>query len=562
MPKTGVSQLGANGTARVNGDNSIDTLPQRRAPARAPRTRRARGPRRAPPTPPRAFPRRRPSRPHPLLRGPHRLPAVPTRTWFRVCSLLRWRGEIADPCAWRMARHLAYHADENGKIKDMPRVMRAYTSYYGLSARTGWKDLGRLMDIGWVRRVYGAAPGRPALYQLCMDIVGLPDDLPRNLARAVADVVDAPPGRIPRRQDRKPGSAEAGLGRLHAALAQCVVVQYGGALDPEKITCSGSGRVHTSPFYREGPTPPPPRSVRRGGRGALQQGTWWKKARYSDIQEARNVLAECLPRWRMQRTGLVPPGTEIPNVRALASLEHLVGLLLRYIPPGEAVELLTEQVASVRDVAGVVRYRIGSWLRSLRRRMSVPVDEDGAGYRRMQEELAARRAQSTPEGRQAAKDIARQVRDRLTARPDTERHRRAEQAAADAMRQAREAERRRSEHVQRLRAQEAEARQAALRQALEEAAARREGRDRAIMRARQERREGPERVPGARQPLSARPGTPPARRSSPAARAARRVPAVRRPRGLGGPRRAGTHPPLNRSKPDFPQFYAFYADCP
>nr|BFE89464.1 hypothetical protein GCM10020093_120660 [Planobispora longispora] len=264
----------------------------------------------------------------------------------------------------------------------------------------------------------------------------------------------------------------------------------------------------------------------------------------------------------MQRTGLVPPGTEIPNVRALASLEHLVGLLLRYIPPGEAVELLTEQVASVRDVAGVVRYRIGSWLRSLRRRMSVPVDEDGAGYRRMQEELAARRAQSTPEGRQAAKDIARQVRDRLTARPDTERHRRAEQAAADAMRQAREAERRRSEHVQRLRAQEAEARQAALRQALEEAAARREGRDRAIMRARQERREGPSACRGPGSPSPRGPGRPrpadrPPQRERPA-----ECPPYAAPAGSADPAGPGLTPPLNRSKPDFPQFYAFYADCP
>ncbi|GGS86275.1 hypothetical protein GCM10010156_51010 [Planobispora rosea] len=489
--------MGMNGTARVNGDNSIDTLPpsggprpERRAHVehveRAERRRSRRGS-------PRAAIRPVHSR-TPCYEAPHRLPAVPTRTWFRVCCLLWRRGEVADPCARRMARHLAYHADESGKITDMPRVMRAYAAYHGLSTRTGWKDLGRVMDVGWVRRVHGAAPGRPALYQLCLDIAGLPCNLPKNLVRAVTDVVDAPPGRVPGPRTRAPG-AEPGLGRLHAALAQCVVVQYGGALSPEKIVRTGSGRVHTSPFFREGPTPPPQRPVRRGGRDPLQPSPWWDKNGYNDIQQAREVLARCLPRWRAQRTGLVPSGTEVPDATALASLEHLVRLLLRYVPSGEAVDLLTEQVASARNVTGVVRYRIGSWLRSFRRRANLPVDEDGVGYRRMQEELAARRARSTPEGRQAAKDIARRVRDRKAAGDDVGRHLLAERKAAETLRRAQEAEQRRREHVELLRAQEMQAGQRALEETLREAAAREESRRRAVERARHERHERRERVP-------------------------------------------------------------------
>ncbi|OUC98677.1 hypothetical protein CA984_06010 [Streptosporangium minutum] len=63
--------------------------------------------------------------------------------------------------------------------------------------------------------------------------------------------------------------------------------------------------------------------------------------------------------WRMQRDGGVPAGTEVPTKTGLASLEHLVSLLLRYMPPSEVEELLSAQVGSARDMAGLVRWRIG-----------------------------------------------------------------------------------------------------------------------------------------------------------------------------------------------------------
>ncbi|PZG14841.1 hypothetical protein C1J01_25670 [Nonomuraea aridisoli] len=105
------------------------------------------------------------------------------------------------------------------------------------------------------------------------------------------------------------------------------------------------------------------------------------------------MLADCAPWWRMQRAGRVPAGQETLGEAAARSVEHLVVLLLRYMPPGEAVELLTDQMASARDLAGVVRYRVGRVLRAMRRRRNLALD-DGTGYQAMQDRLAAARAQA------------------------------------------------------------------------------------------------------------------------------------------------------------------------
>ncbi|MBB5967755.1 hypothetical protein [Planomonospora venezuelensis] len=365
---------------------------------------------------------------------------------------MRARGTVVHDCVHRMARHLSHHAHESGRLDDMPGIIRAYAAYHHLSERTGWKDLGRVIALGLARQVHAAAPGRPARYTLCMDLAGLPGDFPKSLARAIGKVADDPA----RRAGGKPTLASA-----HAVLAECVTVQYGGPHAQSKIVELGCGRVHTSPYIAKGPTPPPSRSLPLHGRDDHRPELWgdesgdederpspvWRKHGYDELRRARDALRRCLPRWRAQREGVVIPGTEVPGASELASLEHLVALLMRYVPFGETVELLTVQVASAQRIEGVVRYRIGSWLRSFRRRRDLPIDEDGAGYRRMQERLAARRARSSPEVRRAVVELAHELSVRQVFRggPQCARAQRIEEAAEEALRAARERERTRGD---------------------------------------------------------------------------------------------------------------------
>ncbi|MBG0833268.1 hypothetical protein HS041_36825 [Planomonospora sp. ID67723] len=363
-------------------------------------------------------------------------------------SLQWWRDEISDHCAHRMACHLTHWADEHGGLTDMPRVMRAYAATHDLSVRTAWKDLGRLTGLGLVRQVHAAAPGRPARYALCLDLARLPPDFPKDLGRAIEKVADDPVERAKGRPT---------LASTHAALARCVLVQYGGALSREKTVSFGCGLVHTSPYIGEGSTPPRARSPRRGGRDDHRRASggrksndgqptpWWKEHGYDDLQDARDVLRACQRHWRVQRTGRVAPGTEVPSDSELARLENFVVLLRRYVTFGESVEILTDQIASARNVAGVVRYRIGRLLRSFRRRQNIKVDEDGEGYLEMQERLAAARAQSSPEVRREAVAKAHEIAARAALKEDVVRARRIDREVEEMLQAEREKRRRQGE---------------------------------------------------------------------------------------------------------------------
>ncbi|WP_189241063.1 hypothetical protein [Planomonospora parontospora] len=71
---------------------------------------------------------------------------MPRRTWFRLAALQRHRGELADDCAWRMARHLTHRADERGRLAGLQAVMRSYTVVHAVSVRTAWADFRRLRE--------------------------------------------------------------------------------------------------------------------------------------------------------------------------------------------------------------------------------------------------------------------------------------------------------------------------------------------------------------------------------------------------------------------------------
>ncbi|MGW0449354.1 hypothetical protein ACWDWV_28715 [Streptosporangium sandarakinum] len=398
MPECGVSQSGDTGLASRNDHN---------------RTSRS--------APGKTLPKRRRRRAV-CYEDRDLLPAVPVRTWFRLFRLLRVRGIITSFCAERIARHLTYSASKAGYITNLPKVIQAYENEHYVGERTFWKDLDRLTCLGLVRKVDAAAPSQPAKYVLCYDLARLPDDLPKSLARAVEDIADDPV----KRAKKLPT-----LASMHGALAACVTVRYGSRTCPTPILFFGCGQVQTCLYIQEGPTPPPHRTPRERIQDDHGQSPWGNKTGAEERNAAREVLDRCVASWRMQRASREQAEVEVPDAGTLTSVEHLVRLLLRYAPPSEAEEILSAQVGSVRDLAGVIRYRAGRWLRTLRRRHAIAVDDTGAGWERMAAELAQRRAEaSRPESRRMAIDAARQALVRKT--PEAERWARAD-AAADAV---------------------------------------------------------------------------------------------------------------------------------
>ncbi len=332
--------------------------------------------------------------------GPELLPSVPTRVWWRVLGVLAARGAGLHPSAWRMAQHLTHQADERGRLADVPAILASYAARHQLGRRTGWTDLMRLVDVGLVRQVCAAAPGRQARYVLCLNLAALPDDLPQDLAAEVRRIVDDPRAAARGRMTR---AAE------DAALAECEVIREGSATGPKIAAAWGCGRLHTSRYTREG-SPPSPQPHRPQRPRPPRQVPVWGQDLAEEQGRALDFVRSLGPEWVRQRGGRMPGGAE------LGELARLVVLLLRRMPPGEAAELLTAQVASAADLAGVLRWRIGRTLAGLRRaerRAAVlRVDDDGsrhdawlAANAAHAAATAARKAEVVEEARRLAREI-------------------------------------------------------------------------------------------------------------------------------------------------------------
>uniref|UniRef100_UPI003F49A62B hypothetical protein n=1 Tax=Sphaerisporangium sp. CA-236357 TaxID=3240030 RepID=UPI003F49A62B len=302
--------------------------------------------------------------------GADRLPGLPPRLWYRVAALLWWRGEHTHPALKRMLKHLVHHADEHGVLRDIPAILVSYSGRHAVGPRTGWNDLERACQAGLLRQLKAAAPGRQASYILAMDVAALPADLPEDMRAALRRYVDNPASIAKGAQTRA---------EVHRALADCQVVRYGSARRQTPIMESvGCGRLHTSPFTREGSPPSPqPRQSQPSQRARrLPFGG-------QDLNEERSRALDFVkglcPVWAYNRAS-----GEIPSDAELAKLAPLVGLLLRRMPGHEVAELLTTRIGTASDLAGVLRWRIGRTLgglrRAERRSAALRVDDDGAGH--------------------------------------------------------------------------------------------------------------------------------------------------------------------------------------
>ncbi|GII59432.1 hypothetical protein Pth03_78210 [Planotetraspora thailandica] len=301
-----------------------------------------------------------------------------------------------------MARHLTHRADERGRLAELPAVMASYAAVHQVGIRTAWSDFRRLRELGYVRQTAAPCPGRAARYTLAVP-ADLPPELPRTLSTTVREEIDPAVDRARSRQTRV---------TMDAALSECEVIRHGSATGPKIAASFGCGRLHTSPYTREGSPPSPPEHVPRSRPGPRQ-------ARFGGVSDeeksqALYIVKTCGPFWERQRG----PGRGLPSSQ-VAEVAHLTALLLRHVPPSEAVELLTEQVASAEDLAAVVRFRIGRQLAAARRQVRVEVDEDGRGYAAMLQargtQAAALLDQST-DSRQATRQALAAVRARVAAR--------------------------------------------------------------------------------------------------------------------------------------------------
>lgn len=106
------------------------------------------------------------------------------------------------------------------------------------------------------------------------------------------------------------------------------------------------------------------------------------------------VLERCVPWWTAQR------GTGLGSLSSAETeaLAEPVAYALRRSTPSQLIELITVQTRSARSLPHVVGHRLWKLIRSAQEfdrrplRTDLPVDEHGAGYRRM---IAAKAARNT-----------------------------------------------------------------------------------------------------------------------------------------------------------------------
>lgn len=268
-----------------------------------------------------------------------------------------------------MGEHLTHHASDKGFIDDIPAVLGHYSRHYGVSMRTAWKDLNRLIDDALVRKVRGAAPDQTARYALVLDLAQLPADFPKEVRKLLRLHIDDPKVVAKGRQT---------MATRHAALSECEVVRLGSASRPATSSVLGCGRVHTSPYTREG-SPPSPSDRSEGAAEQPLRTPFWGQDLNEEQAAALDFVRSLMPTWTRQRAG--GPSPVVPTEAELVELAHLVGLLLRRVPKSEVSELLTSQVASATDLPRVLRWRVSRTLNGLRRAerraARMRVDDDG-----------------------------------------------------------------------------------------------------------------------------------------------------------------------------------------
>jgi hypothetical protein len=146
-----------------------------------------------------------------------RFPDVTLRTWYRIAEIARYRGTLPET-KFRLAKFLnSQRLDPaTGRVEGRygtaqvdggVALSERYAWQFEVGSDRFWDDLKGLKAAGLAERVQAPAPGRRAVYALCLREDAIPSDLPEDLMRELR-VWDLPEAEDP--------FEDAAYGRLSA----------------------------------------------------------------------------------------------------------------------------------------------------------------------------------------------------------------------------------------------------------------------------------------------------------------------------------------------------------
>ncbi|MFD8386555.1 hypothetical protein ACFV2X_50040 [Streptomyces sp. NPDC059679] len=122
-----------------------------------------------------------------------RFPAIRPRTWYRMAGIAHARG-VLPATKFRLAHFLNEQRIDpsTGRIEGRWGTVQIdggltlaerYAYRYGVGVDRFWDDLKGLYRAGFAERVQAPAPGRRAVYALCLRADAIPSELPEDLMR-------------------------------------------------------------------------------------------------------------------------------------------------------------------------------------------------------------------------------------------------------------------------------------------------------------------------------------------------------------------------------------------
>jgi hypothetical protein len=298
----------------------------------------------------------------------------------------QWRRALTTRAVRDMTGYLTSNAgaDPAGRIPNTGRLIASYAKWHRVSEATAYRHWRAVRELGLVRQTQHSAPGEHARYVLAFPPAQLPADLPAG---------DVSPQ--PMDLDAHVRGWDDHAGQALEEAAELQLVRYGAATSMRTATTTpapGTGPEGTPststdtdpdslaayyceafPLYAKARTPSPPaRPQRRTHRAPNRRGG---RIGTDERAAALGVLSDCRGRWVSQRGP-----DRLPSDAELERMVPLLVLVLRHTPPSEVAELLTAQVRSADNLAGVLTWRLGRTLRALRARFDRPVDDDGEIY--------------------------------------------------------------------------------------------------------------------------------------------------------------------------------------
>lgn len=151
-----------------------------------------------------------------------RAPVLKLRTWYRIAEILRYRGMLPEK-KFRLAKFLNnQRLDSTGRVEGRygtdqvdggVALSERYAWQFNIGTDRFWDDLRGLKAYGLAETLVAPAPGRRAVYGLCLSADAIPADLPEDLMRELR-VWD-----LPEAEDE---FEDAAYGRLSARPAPAV----------------------------------------------------------------------------------------------------------------------------------------------------------------------------------------------------------------------------------------------------------------------------------------------------------------------------------------------------